>query len=121
MQTLAESAKVDGIAWLALSQFNRELEKRNDRRPQLSDLRGSGEIEEKCKLAVALYRGAYYGGRPKRDVDYECECPEAVRSCAHAPSLDEWERQVQLLILKGGNGPTGLVPASWDGPTTRIW
>lgn len=121
MQTFAESAKVDGIAWLVLSQFNRELEKRNDKRPQLSDLRGSGELEEKCKLAVALYRGSHYGGRPKREIDYECDCPEAVRSCAHAPKLDEWERQVQVLVLKGGNGPTGRVLASWDGPTTRMW
>lgn len=121
MQTLAESAKVDGVAWLALSQFNRELEKRNDKRPQLADLRGSGEIEEKCKIAVALYRGSYYGGQPKRDIDYSCKCPEAVRGCAHAPSLDQWEQQVQVLVLKGGNGPTGMVMASWDGPTTRIW
>ncbi len=121
MQTFAESAKVDDVAWVVLSQFNRKLEERQDKRPLLSDLRGSGEIEEKCKIAVALYRGAYYGGKPKRDVDYECECPEAVRGCAHAPSLDDWEGQAQVLILKGGNGPTGRVMASWDGPTTRIW
>jgi len=120
MQTLVESAKVDDVAWVVLSQFNRELEKRVDKRPQLSDLRGSGEIEEKCKIAVALYRGSYYGGRPKRDVDYECNCPEAVRSCAHAPSMQQWEEQCQLLVLKGGNGPTGLVMAHWSGATTRI-
>lgn len=121
MQTFATSAKVDGIAWLVLSQFNRELEKRNDKRPQLSDLRGSGEIEEKCKIAIGLYRGVVYGGKPKRDIDWECDCLEAVRSCAHAPTLEQWEQQAQVLVLKGGNGPTGSVMASWDGPTTRIW
>ena len=121
MQTFAESAKVDGIAWVVLSQFNRELEKRPDRRPMLSDLRGSGEIEEKTKFAVGMYRGAYYGGKPKRNIDWECACPASATSCAHAPSDDAWEQQLQLLILKGGNGPTGLVMASWDGPTTRVW
>jgi replicative DNA helicase len=121
MLAFAEAAKADDMAYVVLSQFNRELEKRPDRRPQLSDLRGSGEIEEKCKLAVGLYRGAYYGGKPKRDVDYECECPEAVKGCSHAPTLSEWEATAQLLILKGGNGPTGRVFANWSGPTTRIW
>lgn len=121
MQTLSDSAKVDDVAWVVMSQFNRDLEKRVDKRPTLADLRGSGEIEEKCKIAVGIYRGAAYGGKPKRDIDWECECLEAVRGCAHAPSLEQWEQQVQLLVLKGGNGPTGTVLANWDGPTTRIW
>jgi replicative DNA helicase len=121
MQALAESAKVDDVAWLVCSQFNRDLEKRVDKRPQLADLRGSGELEEKCKIAVGLYRGSYYGGKPKPEIDYECDCPEAVRVCSHTPSIEEWERQIQALILKGGNGPTGRVFARWDGATTRVW
>ena len=120
MQTFAEAAKADDMAYVVLAQLNRDLEKRVDKRPTLPDLRGSGEIEEKCKLAVGLYRGAYYGGKPRRDVDYECDCPEAAKVCAHTPSLEDWETQVQLLIMKGGNGPTGRVWGTWDGPTTRI-
>lgn len=122
MQLFAESAKVDDIAWLVCSQFNRDLEKRVDKRPQLSDLRGSGELEEKCKVAVGLYRGSHYGGKPKPEIDYECDCPEAVRVCNHTPSISEWERSLQLLILKGGaNGPTGRVFANWDGATVKAW
>lgn len=121
MGVFAEAAKSDDMAYLVLSQFNRELEKRTDKRPQLSDLRGSGELEEKCKVAVGLYRGSYYGGKPKREVDFECECEEAKRICQHTPTLADWETHVQCLILKGGNGPTGRVWASWHGPTVRIW
>lgn len=121
MSTFAESAKVDDVAWIVLSQLNRELEKRDDKRPKLSDLRGSGEIEEKCKIAVGMYRGARYGGRPRKDVDYECSCPEGVKSCAHAPSFDQWEQQVQLLVMKNSNGPTGPVLAGWHGETTKVW
>jgi replicative DNA helicase len=116
----AEAAKADDMAYLVLSQLNRELEKRTDKRPQLSDLRGSGELEEKCKVAVGLYRGAYYGGKPRRDVDYDCDCDGPKASCKHTPSDFEFERQVQCLVLKGGNGPTGRVWATWDGPTVRI-
>lgn len=121
MGTFAEAAKVDDMAYVALSQLNRDIEKRPDKRPTLSDLRGSGELEEKCKVAVGLYRGSYYGGKPKREVDYECECPEAVKSCSHAPTLEQWEKQAQICLLKNNNGATGVVPASWHGPTVEIW
>lgn len=120
MQIFCDAAKADRMAYLVLAQLNRELEKRIDKRPQLSDLRGSGEIEEKCKLAIGLYRGSYYGGKPKRGVDYDCDCPEPARACAHTPTLEDWERQIQIVVMKGGNGPTGQLFAEWDGPTTRI-
>lgn len=121
-RTFATAAKLDDVAYLVLCQLNRDIEKRDDKRPRLSDLRGSGELEEHCKIAVGLYRGSYYGGKPKRDVDYECNCEEGVRSCkAHAPTPEEWETQAQCCVIKGGNGPTGVVMANWHGPTTRIW
>jgi len=120
LQTLIDAARADDIALVVMSQFNRELEKRVDKRPQLADLRGSGEIEEKVKLAVGIYRGSYYGGRPIRGVDYDCSCPESVKSCYHAPTAEDWARQAQLLVLKGGNGPVGVISASWHGPTMKF-
>jgi replicative DNA helicase len=121
LQAMIDAAKIDDVALIVMSQFNRELEKRGDKRPQLSDLRGSGELEEKVKLCVALYRGAYYSPDPTRGIDYECSCMESVKRCYHAPSQEDYQRQAQALVLKGGNGPTGMVLASWDGPTTNIW
>jgi replicative DNA helicase len=113
MITLAASAKHDRIAWVVLAQLNRDVEKRPDKRPVLSDLRESGSFEEMSKMVVALYRGAYYGGNPRPGIDYA--------EGQYAPSHDEWQRQVQLLVLKNSNGPTDTVIARWDGPTTTIW
>lgn len=113
MATLAASAKQDRVAWVVMAQLNRQVEARPDKRPVLSDLRESGSFEEMSKMVVALYRGAYYGGNPRPGIDY----PEGARP----PSNDEWQRQVQLLVLKNSNGPTDTVHARWDGPTTTIW
>jgi replicative DNA helicase len=126
--TLADAAKADGIAYVVMSQLNRDLEKREDRRPQLSDLRESGSLEERSKCVVGVYRGAAYKLPPKRHVDFECNCTdEHLRAlakkgeqCSHVPSDDAFQAQVQLHVLKNSNGPTGCIDATWHGPTTRI-
>jgi replicative DNA helicase len=118
------------IAWLVLCQLNRKVEERTDKRPLLSDLRGSGAIEQSTRVVVMQYRGSYYGGEPQRDIDYDCDCrPEPGHGrnakpvwpqCDHRPSQDKFERQVQLIIAKNNNGPTGHVFAEWDGPTMTV-
>lgn len=112
VETLADAAKHDGMAYVVMSQLNRGVEQRQDKRPQLSDLRESGSLEERAKCVVAIYRGAYYGQGAKEGVDYEQGEPK--------PSDHDFERQVQLLILKNSNGATGRVFATWDGPTLRL-
>jgi replicative DNA helicase len=67
--TLADAAKQDGIAYVVMSQLNRELEKREDKRPQMSDLRESGSLEERAKCIVGVYRGSAYKLPPSRGVD----------------------------------------------------
>jgi hypothetical protein len=114
----SDAAKADDVAYLVTSQLNRECEKRDDKRPQLSDLRGSGALEERAKVAVGQYRGVYYYDRPRRGIDYDCECPSSVTGgCVHAPSTDRFASTVQLIVLKNSNGPTGPVFARWNGPT----
>jgi replicative DNA helicase len=74
---------------LALSQLNRECEKRPDKRPQLSDLRESGELEQCARTVLLLFRQDYY--KTKEDPKYlptqECE----------------------VHVAKQNNGPTGAV------------
>jgi replicative DNA helicase len=111
--TLADAAKHDDIAYVVMSQLNRELEKREDKRPQLSDLRESGSLEERSKCVVGVYRGSVYGD-PKDGVDYDSEAGES------APSSDDFAKRVQLIVMKNSNGRTGCVDASWHGPTTRM-
>jgi replicative DNA helicase len=110
ISTFADAAKQDSIAYVVMSQLNREIEKREDKRPQLSDLRESGSLEERSKCVVGLYRGAYYGKKPKKGVDFQIS----------EPTQEEFEKQVQLIVMKNSNGRLGRVFAEWHGPTTRI-
>ena len=92
---LANAAKADGISYVVMSQLNRGVEQRDDKRPLLSDLRESGSLEERSKCVLALYRPNYYD--PNAD-----------------PTL------AQILVLKNSNGQTGTVDATWDGPTMKL-
>jgi replicative DNA helicase len=117
--TLADAAKADGMAYVVMSQLNRQLESRDDKRPQLSDLRESGSLEERSKCVIGVYRGHAYKLPPKQGVDFDCECKKAEH-CTHAPSEEAFKAQVQLMVLKNSNGRTGRITAEWHGPTTRM-
>ena len=112
---LADAAKADRMAYVVMSQLNREIEKRPDKRPQLADLRESGSLEERAKCVIGLYRGSFYG-EPTKGVDYADNWPEHDRR----PVGNEWTRAAQLCVLKNSNGRTGTVWATFDGPTTRL-
>lgn len=115
--TLANAAKRDGMAYVVMSQLNRELEKRADKRPQLADLRESGSLEERAKCVVGMYRGSVYGD-PVRGVDWD---PSWHGDRAYEPTRDEFERTAQLCVLKNSNGRTGIVFANWRGDLTKVW
>lgn len=101
MNVLADAAKRDNMAYLVLAQLNRECEKRDNKRPILSDLKQSGAIEERSKAVIMLYRPSVYREKDERG-DY---IPESV---------------IEILVRKNNHGRTGKVLAEWHGPTTRI-
>ncbi len=103
--TLADAAKLDNMAYVVMSQLNREVETRNDKRPVSSDLRESGSLEERAKCIVALYRGHTYTEQPDKFA---------------SQSSIEWRRRIELLVLKNSNGRTGRVDATWSGETMCI-
>ena len=111
VQILADAAKQDGLAYVVMSQLNRGVEQRADKRPQLSDLRESGSLEERAKCVVGIYRGAAYGP-PTEGIDY--------RDGQTRPTDDEWQARAELVVLKNSNGRTGIVNAHWHGETTRL-
>lgn len=84
------------ICMILLSQLNRNVESREDKRPMLSDMKMSGAIEEDADFVVGLYRDEYYNKETK------------------------YKNLMEYIILKHRNGPTGTVPVSFDGPTYRI-
>jgi replicative DNA helicase len=112
MTTFARAAKADKIAYVVMSQLNRGVEQRADKRPQLADLRESGAIEERAKLVLFLYRGHYYGPQPQSGIDFD--------RGNRPPTPEEFERTVQVIVGKNNFGPTGRVFAQWHGPTTTI-
>ncbi len=114
LNELADAAKNDNMAYIVVSQLNRGVEGRDDKRPQEADLRESGTIEERAKCIVALYRGRKYGPDPVDGIDLNLD---GSRMSNHV-----FNNTVQLLVLKNSQGPAPeRVVANWDGPTTRVW
>jgi len=95
LKALAREIKVPVIA---LSQLSRLVESRSPRRPQLSDLRESGAIEQDADLVAFLYRPSYYGEEELRKVGYD---------------PDREQNITELYIAKQRNGPTGTVKLAW--------
>lgn len=97
---LKQIAKTHGITLVALSQLSREVEKRENKRPQLSDLRDSGQIEQDADAVIFLYREAYYLKNslpPATDPKYH----------EHLAKLEEVAHHIEFICAKRRNGPTG--------------
>ena len=86
---------------IAVSQLSRAPEQRTDRRPQLSDLRDSGSIEQDADLVMFLYRSEYYFGPLDKDGNSQ-------------------EGKADLIVGKQRNGPTGVVNLYFHKAYTRF-
>lgn len=115
MDILADAAKDDKMAVVVFSQLNRECEKRDDKRPTLADIKGSGSGEERPKCVIGMYRGSEYYRTPKGDgIDFD--------SGERPPTDEEFRKRCDLLVMKNSNGVRNtVVRANWNGATTRIW
>lgn len=88
-----------GVGMFALAQLSREVEKRPGNRPQLSDLRDSGQIEQDADAVLFLLREEYY----LRQQD-----PETVKDpIAHEAALRAVEGRIEFIVAKRRNGVTG--------------
>ncbi|MCE2510268.1 MAG: replicative DNA helicase [Alphaproteobacteria bacterium] len=106
-------AKELNVPVLALSQLSRAVEQREDKRPQLADLRESGSIEQDADVVVFIYREEYYLARqqPPEGTDKHIEWQE---------KMDDVHNKAEILISKQRHGPTGKLRLFFDGRFTKF-
>lgn len=106
-------AKELNVPVIALSQLNRGVEQRDDKRPVMSDLRESGSIEQDADIVLFVYRENYY---------IQNEEPKETDKNYSQEKHDKWEAKMratkykaEVIIGKHRHGPTGTVTLSWNG------
>lgn len=106
-------AKELNVPVLALSQLSRQVESRDDKRPQLSDLRESGSIEQDADVVMFVYRESYYLGRsePREGTEEHLKWQQ---------DMDQLQHVAEVIIGKQRHGPIGTVRLSFDADTTRF-
>lgn len=112
--SLKALAKELNVPILALSQLSRQVEGRDDKRPQLSDLRESGSIEQDADVVMFLYREEYYVQMRKPN---ESDREKYGKWLADA---DRTEGKAEVIIAKQRHGPTGTVDLQFDAKLTRF-
>jgi len=118
LKTLAKELQVPVIA---LSQLSRAVEQREDKRPQLSDLRESGSIEQDADMVWFIYREDYYvaAKEPKRPTEGD----DMKTHDAHAEWMAQMERVygiAELIVAKQRHGATGKVRLRFEPRITRF-
>lgn len=114
-------AKELNVPVLALSQLSRAVEQREDKHPQLSDLRESGSIEQDADMVWFVYREDYYlqAREPKRP----SEGDDGKTHEDHAKWAMEMEKVfglAELIVAKQRHGSTGKVPLKFDAKITKF-
>ena len=92
---LKDLARELQVPVIALAQLNRECEKRNDKRPMMSDLKGAGAIEQEADAIAFLYRDIVYNEQAN-------------------------ENDAELIFEKNRHGPTGTIPMHFDPKTMKF-
>lgn len=113
-QGLKAIAKELDIPVVALSQLSRQVESRDDKRPQLSDLRESGSIEQDADVVMFVFREEYYKEREK-PADHELDKMAQWQS-----DMEKLHGRAEVIIGKQRHGPIGTVDLSFEGRFTRF-
>ncbi|MDR9394653.1 MAG: replicative DNA helicase [Roseovarius sp.] len=113
-QGLKAIAKELDIPVIALSQLSRQVEARDDKRPQLSDLRESGSIEQDADVVMFVFREEYYVEREKPSDD------KLDEMAAWQDRMERLHGKAEVIIGKQRHGPIGTVELSFEGRFTRF-
>ena len=112
-QGLKALAKELSVPVIALSQLSRQVESREDKRPQLSDLRESGSIEQDADAVMFVYREAYYLSRaePREGTPEHLQWQE---------DMDRLNHVAEVIIGKQRHGPIGTIKLHFDADLTKF-
>lgn len=111
--TLKALAKELEVPVIALSQLSRQVESRDDKRPQLSDLRESGSIEQDADVVLFIYRDEYY----LKNKEPNEGTPEHL---AWQGEMEKVHGRAEVIIGKQRHGPTGTVQLTFEAQYTRF-
>jgi replicative DNA helicase len=112
-QGLKALAKELNIPVLALSQLSRAVEQRDDKKPQLSDLRESGSIEQDADVVMFVYREAYYLERKEPR-------PATIEHAEWQAKMNEISILAEIMIGKQRHGPTGNIKVEFEAMFTKF-
>ena len=114
-------AKELNVPVMALSQLSRQTEQRDDKRPQLSDLRESGSIEQDADVVLFIYREEYYLAREKPSQRMN-ETTEKFneRLAAYEKRLEDTRNVAEIIIAKQRHGPIGTAELIFIGEFTQF-
>jgi replicative DNA helicase len=111
--SLKALAKELNVPVVALSQLSRAVENREDKRPQLADLRESGSIEQDADVVMFVFREEYYVERMKPD-ERDAKFPEWQQK------MGAVHGKAEVIVGKQRHGPVGTVDLQFDGAFTRF-
>ena len=117
--SLKALAKDLNVPVIALSQLSRAVEQRDDKRPQLSDLRESGSIEQDADVVMFVYRESYYLERTEPQAGGD-DPNAAEKWTKWRQRMDEVYGTAEVIIGKQRHGPIGRVVLAFDANTTRF-
>ena len=112
-QGLKALAKELSVPVLALSQLSRAVEQRDSKKPQLSDLRESGSIEQDADVVMFVYREAYY-------LEKQEPRPATVEHAEWQAKMNEVSNLAELIIGKQRHGPTGNIMLEFEAMFTKF-
>tara|TARA_B100000965_G_scaffold213828_1_gene178701 strand:- start:540 stop:1958 length:1419 start_codon:yes stop_codon:yes gene_type:complete len=112
-QGLKAIAKELSVPVLALSQLSRQVEMRDNKKPQLSDLRESGSIEQDADVVMFVYREAYY-------LENKEPRPATVEHAEWQAKMNEVSNLAEIMIGKQRHGPTGNIMLEFEAMFTKF-
>jgi replicative DNA helicase len=110
-------AKELDVPIIALAQLSRQVENRDDKRPQLSDLRESGSIEQDADVVMFIYREEYYR---QREIAAAEASNDQVKISEMIEVMNHVHAKAEVIIAKQRHGPTGTVNLHFQGELTKF-